>query len=129
MSLSFIKNILFYAVHLAFLGFMIMSIYDLHELKTHNNILTKRQEYLRNIQSIAVAVVSIIVGSFIIYKFMYYSPIYLLTHGQGKSSPISHDVVLNTHEKCFIYSSGLFLFVTGISGTVINSKKISDTTK
>lgn len=120
--LSFLKTLLFYAIHIAFFSFAIMSIYDLSQIKIYHE-LTEHEAYLRNIQNIAVSVVSLMVGFYIAYKFAYFSPSYLLTHN-GFSSKT--EVNLSAHDKCFIFSSGLFLFITGISGTAINSKKLVD---
>lgn len=104
-------------IHIAYFSFMIISIYDIYQLNEKGN----NEEELRAIQGVATAVVSIIVGFFIAYKLWPYSPYKLISSGNPP------EVKLSIHEKCFIYSSGLFLFVTGISGLFISTKRLSGT--
>jgi hypothetical protein len=113
--MDFIKTILFYLIHIAYFSFMVISIYDIYQLNENG----KNDIYLRSIQGIASAVVSIIVGFFIAHKLWPYSPIKLMTE-----SKLPQDMKLSIHEKCFIYSSGLFLFVTGISSLFISVKRL-----
>ncbi len=112
------KIILFYAIHIAYISFVCLSLYDIYNLH-HND---KDNVHLRNIQSLATASVSILVGMYIIYKMKEYASIVLIKDKYYHTRP--KQLHLDSYDKPFIFSSGLFLFITGITSIVVDVKRL-----